>query len=203
MSRHRQVGRRWWRVAASGLFAVLAAALVAGAVAVNLEHLKLEPVLSGSMRPGIQPGDLAVLRPTSADHLHVGEIIAYLPPGQTTPVMHRIASITADGIVTKGDANPVDDPWGRVKPQSASVERLVTVIPKVGFMIDVRRQLLAIVGGILLLALAVAIWSWGHKARIAETPAGDHSHPEAQAGGEVGGTVPEQPELLSTTTKER
>lgn len=191
MSRHRQAGRSWWRRVAVGLLAVLAGALVAGAVVVNLEHIKLEPVLSGSMRPGIQPGDLAIVRPVPVSSLHKGEVIAYLPPGQTTPVMHRIVSIDSQGIVTKGDANPVADPWGRTKPQGTSVEHLVAVVPKVGFLIDVRRQLLSIVGGVLLLALALAIWSWGHRPRT----------PDVEAGDGAGESVPDQPELLSSTTK--
>lgn len=161
MSRHRPSTRSWWRRVAVGLLAALAAALVAGAVVVNLEHIKLEPVLSGSMRPGIQPGDLAIVRPVPVSSLHKGEVIAYLPPNQTTPVMHRIVSIDSQGIVTKGDANPVADPWGRVKPSSSSVEHLVTVVPKIGFLIDIKRQLLAVAGGVLLLALALGLWSWG------------------------------------------
>jgi signal peptidase len=151
--------RRWLRVIGSLLFAVFAALLVAGAVVVNVQHLKLEPVLSGSMRPGIQPGDLAVVRPVPIGEVHVGEVIAYLPPGHTTPVLHRVVDMNSGGIITKGDANNVADPWGRVKPQGESVNRLVTVIPKVGFLLNVRTLVLKILAGIILAALCIAIWA--------------------------------------------
>ncbi len=80
--------------------------------------------------------------------------------------MHRIVSISADGVVTKGDANPVPDPWGRVKPRTRTVEHLVAVIPDLGRLINIRRQLLSIAGGVLLLALATALWSRGRRSRV-------------------------------------
>ena len=175
--RHRRARRSWPRRAAVALLAVLAAVFVAGAVLVNVEHLKLEPVLSGSMRPGIQPGDLAVIKPAPTNELHVGEIIAYLPPGQTTPVLHRIVSITPAGIVTQGDANRVADPWGRVKPQTTTVERLVAVVPKVGWLIDIRRTLLIVAGGVLLLAVAIAAGSSTRKSSGATDDSAGESAP--------------------------
>lgn len=156
---HPQPTRRWWHIAGSVFFALFAVLLVTGAVVVNVQHWKLEPVLSGSMRPGIQPGDLAIVRPVPADDIHVGEIIAYLPPEQPRPVLHRIVSLNAKGLVTKGDANRVDDPWGRVKPESGQIDRLVVVVPKVGFLLAVRGVLLKIIAGILLAMAAFWIWS--------------------------------------------
>lgn len=147
------------------LLAAIGGLLVVGAVTVNTDHIKLQPVLSGSMRPGIEPGDLAIIRSVPAKRLQVGEIIAYLPPGQSTPVMHRIVSITPEGIVTKGDANAAPDPWGRVQPQSSTVARLVAVVPKVGFLTDIRRQLLVGSGAVLLGALALGAWARSRTAR--------------------------------------
>jgi signal peptidase I len=175
--RHRRERRAWPRRIAVALLAVLAGVFVAGAVLVNVEHLKLEPVLSGSMRPGIQPGDLAVIKPAPTNELRVGEIIAYLPPGQTTPVLHRIVSITSAGIVTQGDANRVADPWGRVKPQTTTVERLVAVVPKVGWLIDIRRTLLIVAGGVLLLAVAIAVGSSTRKSSGATDDSAGESAP--------------------------
>ncbi len=141
------------------------------AVIVYVDHLRVEPVLSGSMRPGIQPGDIAVLRPVSVQQLRVGEVIAYLPPNETTPVMHRIVSLDAQGIVTKGDANSVADPWGRVQMRSATVDLLVAVVPAVGLLLEIRRELLIAAGGVLLFAATLAIWRASRK-------------PEPQKGGD-------------------
>lgn len=151
--------RRCLRWAALTILAAIGAAVLAGAVLIRVDHLTFQPVLSGSMRPGIQPGDLAVLRPGPVSQLRVGEVIAYLPPGHTLPVMHRVVSIDAGGLVTKGDANNVADPWGRVKTQSATVDHLVAVVPKVGWLTEVRRQLLVAAGAVVLLALAVALFA--------------------------------------------
>lgn len=177
VSSHRRVRKHPWGRVGLGFLVVFAGLLVASAVIVNLEHLKFQPVLSGSMRPGVQPGDLAIVRPVQTDRLRVGEVIAYLPPGQSTPVIHRIISVTPAGIVTKGDANSVADPWGRVKPQSSTVARLVAVVPKVGFVTDVRRQLLVGSGVIVLVALMLALWSRSRKADNA-TASTDAAEPQ-------------------------
>lgn len=170
----------WWKHIAAVLVGVLGVGLIGGAVIVQVEHLRFEPVLSGSMRPGVQPGDLVVLKPVPVKQLRVGEVIAYLPPRQTVPIMHRIVSINANGIITKGDANRVADPWGRVKPQSSSVEHLVGVIPKIGELATTKRQLLGIIGAALLLALALVIFSSGRKSDPtdgdAESDAGAGAH---------------------------
>lgn len=175
-SPRRQRHTRWWRRAAASIFAVVVAAMVAGAAAVLVGHVQLQPVLSGSMRPGIQPGDLAVIRPVPVSQLHTGEIIAYFPPDHTTPVMHRIVSITAAGIVTKGDANSVSDPWGRVKPASPTVEHLVAVVPKLGWLGDVRRQLILVAGGVLVLVAAGAVGSSLRRRTDEEEPSRE-DHP--------------------------
>lgn len=124
------------------LLVVALAALAAG-ITVFLLHLQLQPVLSGSMRPGIQPGDLAVVRPVPVSSLEAGDVVVYHPPGtgvgdDATPVMHRITSLDeqADGlwITTRGDANDVDDPWGRVRLRGDTAYRLLAVVPKVGYL---------------------------------------------------------------------
>lgn len=177
---HSDALKRWLRRAGATVLVLTAVALMTGAIIVSLAHVRLEPVLSGSMRPAIQPGDLAILRPVSVTHLHVGEVIAYHPPGQTAPVMHRIISINDRGLVTKGDANRTPDPWGRVTTQDTTVEHLVTVVPKVGWLVQVRRQLLITAGGVLLLTLAVWTWCWAR--RPTNTEAGMKPIPDGQEG---------------------
>ncbi len=68
-------------------------------------------VLSDSMNPGINSGDLVLVKETSPSSLKTGDIIAYREGDSV--VTHRIVGITeADGTLqftTKGDANNVDD----------------------------------------------------------------------------------------------
>ncbi len=160
--------RRLLQVSLSALLVLLALSAVTVIALIRIDHLQLEPALSGSMRPVFRPGDLVVAKQTSTSTLHVGEVIAFYPPGTTgSPVMHRIVTLTptATGpkITTKGDANNVADPWGAVTLASPSTYRLVNVVPKLGFvsvwahnLAASRRALLLIGSGVLLLAVAAS-----------------------------------------------
>lgn len=141
---------------------LLAVALVGAAVLVYVFHPRFDTVLSGSMRPGIQPGDVVMVRAVPNDDLRMGDVIAYMPPQQTVPVLHRIVDIDASGgIVTQGDANNVSDPWGRVRPEGDTTLRLVWVIPKVGLITHSRSTV--IFGGVALLLAAIALVVFTHK----------------------------------------
>jgi len=68
-------------------------------------------VLSGSMQPFIDPGDIVVVKEVPAESLTKGDVIAYLRSDSI--VTHRIMEIDAAGdnrkFYTKGDNNNVDD----------------------------------------------------------------------------------------------
>ena len=69
-------------------------------------------VLSGSMEPAIQTGDLVFIHKTETEKLRVGDVICYLDSGAA--VTHRIIAVTdgEDGLpryITKGDANDAED----------------------------------------------------------------------------------------------
>ena len=72
--------------------------------------LRLCAVPSGSMEPEIPTYSLCLISTRyDYDSLKVGDIIVYNRPYDHLPVVHRIIAILPDGIITKGDANPVDD----------------------------------------------------------------------------------------------
>lgn len=154
----RSAGVRWRSVVWTGLLMVLAAALVASAALVFIFHPRFETVLSGSMRPDIQPGDIAVVHPVSASELQVGDVISFLPPQQSTPVLHRIVDLNTSGIITQGDANTVADPWGRIMPQEDAVNRLAFVVPKLGFVAANRPLIIGGAAVLLIIAGALALW---------------------------------------------
>jgi len=118
-------------------FAALAVLLVV--VPRFLDGLSLT-VLTGSMEPGIRPGDVVVtagVNEGNISQLKVGDIITFLPfPDDPTLVTHRVIALTAGadgpGFVTKGDNNNSEDPWG---PMTATQIRgkVVYVIPYVGY----------------------------------------------------------------------
>lgn len=67
-------------------------------------------VTTGSMEPTLQVGDIIVIKKTN--DYKIGDIITFLPEGDTTPTTHRIIQYgEVDGTyITKGDnpANSVD-----------------------------------------------------------------------------------------------
>jgi signal peptidase len=144
----------------------IAALLVGTAVLVYVYHPRFDTVLTGSMRPEIQPGDVVMVRAVPTDELKAGDVIAYLPPAHTTPVLHRIVSIDSSGLVTKGDANNVADPWGKVGTDSATTLRLVWVIPKVGLIAHNRSTVFIGAGALLIAATALTVLT--HKRREKE-----------------------------------
>lgn len=153
----RRSKRRWVSAVATGLVMAIAAVVVGAAVLVYVFHPRFDTVLTGSMRPGIQPGDVVMVRAVPTDELKVGDVIAYLPPAHTTPVLHRIVSIDSSGLVTKGDANNVADPWGKVGTDSATTLRLVWVIPKVGLIAHDRSTIYLGAGALLIAAVALTV----------------------------------------------
>jgi signal peptidase I len=100
-------------------------------------HWRFETVLTGSMRPGIQPGDVEVLVPEPTSAIRVGQIVAFHPPHAAFTVTHRVIAVNDHHgvwITTKGDANDVRDPWGDIHIIGSSVWVVHHVIPHLGYV---------------------------------------------------------------------
>lgn len=86
------------------------------------------PILSGSMEPGLDVGDIAVVQPKPLNEVAVGDVLVFNAPAthgvvrEGEPVIHRVIEIVPhDGLVdtdkdavyvrTKGDNNEDADPW--------------------------------------------------------------------------------------------
>ena len=78
-------------------------------------HLAIQPVLSGSMRPTFSPGAVVITRSIPTSSIRPGDIILFVPPGDTSQYAHRVTSVSGPAgrpvITTKGDANPAPDGW--------------------------------------------------------------------------------------------
>ena len=85
-----------------GLLCVVAGGLLFG--------LRLCSVVSGSMEPTIPTWSMCVIN-TRAEYeeLAVGDVIVYYRASDGARIIHRVIAIYPEGIVTKGDANSVDD----------------------------------------------------------------------------------------------
>ncbi len=88
------------------------------AVAQRTGTAQLLTVVSGSMEPSLPLGSLVLVVPRDAGAVRTGDVITFNPPGDPSrTVTHRVVDVRsgsqgADLLVrTRGDANPVPDPW--------------------------------------------------------------------------------------------
>lgn len=122
-------------------------------------------VLSGSMRPTFDPGDVIVTKPVPLSEVRKGDIITYrIPEDDRRVVTHRVVSIKrTDGanpvIVTKGDANGSVDPW-KAQLQGSTAWVMQGRVPKAGYAIHMLRGQglqIASIGALVIFAL-LALW---------------------------------------------
>jgi signal peptidase I len=101
-------------------------------------------MLTGSMSPEIDPGDVVVVTPVATSAVTKGMVITYhIPIGDHSLITHRVISVQhgAGGSVTvntKGDANKAADPWTATL-QGDTAYQVRGVIPAIGNLIRVLR----------------------------------------------------------------
>lgn len=115
--------------------ALAVAGMLAAAAGLTFLHLRVSPVLTGSMRPAFAPGAAVVTRPVPTGSVRPGDVLVFRPPGHQDSYAHRVTSVTrrAGGpvVTTRGDANASDDPW-RARLTGPTVQRVVYTVPAVG-----------------------------------------------------------------------
>lgn len=122
------------------------------------------PVLSGSMRPGLQPGDVVLTERVPVSDLRVRDVVVFHPAGEGDRLrVHRIVKMTSRNgsmvIATRGDANSADDPEDSSLsgPDTYRVERVIPVVGYPAVWLSARSHgTLAIALGALLLIVAAA-----------------------------------------------
>ena len=105
----------------------------------SLGRLDLLVVLSGSMQPLFNPGDMVVVEETGPGSITVGDVIAFHPPDakdEKTLVTHRVVDVVVNGsrlyFRTKGDNNEDIDPF--LVPAENVVGRAVFSLPYLGYL---------------------------------------------------------------------
>ena len=79
----------------TGLVALAAIAFLLLAIGPHVFGYRTATMLTGSMSPGINPGDVVVSVPKPADQVAVGDIISYHIPVQDHRVeTHRVIKVT-------------------------------------------------------------------------------------------------------------
>jgi signal peptidase len=128
-------------------------------------------ITGGSMTGAIDKGSVVYSRLTPVGQLKAGDIITFLPPGDSSLVTHRIVSIArSDGgqrvFRTKGDFNQAADPWRITFPQPVQA-RYAYHIPFLGYLLAllsiraVRMLLIGLPAFVIALSL---LWSLWHSA---------------------------------------
>lgn len=140
----------------TGLLLAAGATVLATGIGFRVADLHVQTVLSGSMRPTVSPGDLAITQGVPVDSLRVGDVIAFTPPNESRTVLHRIVTLQDGVITTRGDANNVGDPW-RATLAGTAAYRLAFVVPFLGWLTELRSAALLAVGLVVLLMLVLEV----------------------------------------------
>ena len=101
-------------------------------------------MLTASMSPEIDPGDVTIVTPLAVSEVTEGMVITYhIPIGEHQLVTHRVVSVErgTDGSVTvqtKGDNNDAIDPW-LATLEGDTAYQVRAVIPEIGHAIHALR----------------------------------------------------------------
>lgn len=115
--------------------AVLLVVLLAVAMAgVRLFGFTPYTILSGSMTPKYQVGDLVYTRETAPENIQVGDVITYVYNEERNVVTHRVVEADRENrcFYTKGDANKSTD--GKEVLYENVVGVVAFSIPKLGYL---------------------------------------------------------------------
>lgn len=94
----------------------------------NLIKFKSYVIVSNSMQPTIDPGDVIFIKKVNVNDLEVGDVVTFQKEGFIAT--HRIIEIQEDKIITQGDNNNLkDDPLDK----SSIIGQYMFRIPKVGY----------------------------------------------------------------------
>lgn len=159
------------RVVTAALMAVAVTAFLFLAVGPRFLGYQTSTMLTGSMAPLINPGDVVVSVPTPVSSLKTGDIITYKIPVEDQRVeTHRIVELKRNSngttVRTKGDANNGADPW-QATIQGDTVDVHAATVPYLGTVIRSLREPAALIvltyvaPGILVLMLLARIWRKG------------------------------------------
>jgi signal peptidase I len=139
--RHRGLAARWLVRGVLGLALLAFAVLAVGPHVLGYRTLTM---LTPSMSPGIDPGDVVVVTPLAVSDVTEGMVITYhIPVGDRSLITHRVVSVQKDPdgrvtVQTKGDANEANDPW-LATLEGDTAYQVRAVLPELGNLIQALR----------------------------------------------------------------
>ena len=132
-----------WLVRGIMGLAVLAFLLLA--VGPHVLGYRTMTMLTASMAPDIEPGDVIITTPIAVSEVTEGMVITYHKPVEDRAlVTHRVVAVETgnDGSIqvrTKGDANTAADPWTASLIGDTAYE-VRAVVPELGHLIQALRS---------------------------------------------------------------
>jgi signal peptidase I len=126
-------------------------------------------VHTGSMAPTYRSGDLVIDRSPSS--YRAGDVITFRHSDRTTDVVtHRVVSVSAAGITTKGDANATPDAW-TIRPSQVQ-GRTVLGVPYLGYVAVYFKQPAGVASAATTMACVMLLWSlfFGSREAVSQVP---------------------------------
>jgi signal peptidase len=160
-------------VAATTLVVVAVAALAVPLLGTLTGRWRLQPVLSGSMAPGIPTGSLVLATPAPASSVRVGDVVIFRAPlSGHRLTAHRVIAVVAHGrrpvIRTKGDANTAADPW-QARIEGGRIWIVRRDVPLLGYVTVFTQStwpFLILVLGIGAIVIHALRWIWAGPAGV-------------------------------------
>ncbi|MCW2699034.1 MAG: signal peptidase [Blastococcus sp.] len=128
-----------------GILGLAIVAFAGLAVGPHVFGYRTMTMLTASMAPEIEPGDVTVVTPIAVSDVTEGMVITYrIPVGDHSVVTHRVVSVDHGAastvtVQTKGDANDAVDPWTATL-QGDTAYQVRAVIPELGHAIQLLRN---------------------------------------------------------------
>lgn len=126
-------------------------------------------VLSGSMNPEINPGDVVVSTYTNPEEIQINDVITFaFADNPKNCITHRVINITNEsssiGFQTKGDAN--EDPDQRIVQSSEVIGKVGLVIPYIGYLPHFAKSPLGFITLIIIPGVLIIVGEVWNIARI-------------------------------------
>ncbi len=100
---------------------------------IGLAGFRPVSIVTGSMKPAIDAGDLVIVRNVPPEEIGVGDIIQFSHEHGSMTVVHRVVDTRDQEVfITKGDANLTRD--AEPVPADRVLGRVEICIPKVGWL---------------------------------------------------------------------
>lgn len=160
-TRHQAARALPWFV--RGLVATAVIAFLGLAVGPHVLGYRTMTMLTASMAPEIEPGDVTVVTPLAVDDVTEGMVIAYhIPIDDHRVVTHRVIDVQRgpDGsttVATKGDNNEAPDPW-LATLEGDTAWQVQAVVPEIGHLITALRT--PVVSQVLLYGAPALLAGW-------------------------------------------